>query len=84
MPKGMQKTSWLLYGFAAFFISLFGYIYYTYETTRSEIMENIDSKLLNAAVSVKHILGDDYHNIVNAGLPVSAATYKEKSRALSE
>jgi len=84
MPKGMQKTSWLLYGFAAFFISLFGYIYYTYETTRSEIMENIDTKLLNAAVSVKHILGDDYHNIVNAGLPISSAIYKDKSRALSE
>ncbi|WP_462165836.1 EAL domain-containing protein [Pseudoalteromonas sp. GB43] len=84
MPKGMQKTSWLLYGFAVFFISLFGYIYYTYETTRSEIMANIDSKLLNAAVSVKHILGDDYHNTVNAGLPISSSTYKEKSLALSE
>lgn len=84
MPKGMQKTSWLLYGFAVFFISLFGYIYYTYETTRSEIMANIDSKLLNAAISVKHILGDDYHNIVNAGLPISSAVYKDKSRALSE
>ena len=80
----MQKTSWLLYGFAVFFISLFGYIYYTYETTRSEIMANIDSKLLNAAVSVKHILGDDYHNTVNAGLPISSSTYKEKSLALSE
>ncbi|WP_209327187.1 EAL domain-containing protein [Pseudoalteromonas sp. PA2MD11] len=84
MPKGMQKTSWLLYGFAVFFISLFGYIYYTYETTRSEIMANIDSKLLNAAVSVKHILGDDYHNTVNAGLPIPSSTYKEKSLALSE
>ncbi|MAD02756.1 MAG: GGDEF domain-containing protein [Pseudoalteromonas sp.] len=84
MPKGLQKTSWLLYGFAAFFISLFGYIYYTYETSRSEIMANIDSKLFNAAVSVRHILGDDYHNIVNAGLPISASMYKEKSRALSE
>ena len=84
MHKGMQKTSWLLYGFAVFFISLFGYIYYTYETTRSEIMANIDSKLLNAAVSVKHILGDDYHNTVNAGLPISSSTYKEKSLALSE
>lgn len=84
MPKGMQKTSWLLYGFAAFFVSLFGYIYYTYETTRNEIITHVDNKLFNAAVSVKHILGDDYHDRVNAGLAISPAVYKEKSRALSE
>ena len=84
MPKGMQKTSWLLYGFAAFFVSLFGYIYYTYETTRNEIITHVDNKLFNAAVSVKHILGDDYHDRVNAGLAISPAIYKEKSRALSE
>ncbi len=84
MSKGMQKTGWLLYGFATFFISLFGYIYYTYETARSEIMAGIDSKLLNAAVSVNHILGKDYHNQVNAGIPISSAVYKQKMRALSE
>ena len=55
MPNGMQRTRWLIYGFAAFFISLFGYIYYTYESTRSEIMANVDAKLLNAAISVKHV-----------------------------
>ena len=84
MPNGMQRTRWLIYGFAAFFISLFGYIYYTYESTRSEIMANVDAKLLNAAISVKHILGDDYHTRVNAGQTISPELYKDKSRALSD
>ena len=80
----MQKPAGYFMALPLFLLAYLDYIYYTYETTRNEIITHVDNKLFNAAVSVKHILGDDYHDRVNAGLAISPAVYKEKSRALSE
>ncbi|MEC4606558.1 hypothetical protein VST22_26660, partial [Bacillus paranthracis] len=42
------------------------------------------TRLLDAALSVKHMLGDDYHQKINAGLRISPSEYQHKSRQLSE
>ena len=47
-------------------------------------MQQVDTRLLNAAVSVRHILGDDYHDNISSGLPIVRSTYFAKSRQLSE
>ena len=84
MLKGRVKVSWLVAGFALFLVSLVVYIYYTYHTTRAEIMESVDARLLNAAASVKHILGDDYLNTMNQNGQINFFDYEVKSRQLSE
>lgn len=84
MIKASLRTNWIIAGFLVFLISLFSYVYYTYHTTREEIMQQVDTRLLNAAVSVRHILGDDYHDNISSGLPIVRSTYFAKSRQLSE
>ena len=84
MLKGRVKVSWLVAGFALFLVSLVVYIYYTYQTTRAEIMESVDARLLNAAATVKHILGDDYLNTMNQNGQINFIDYEVKSRQLSE
>lgn len=78
------RTNWIIAGFMLFFISLLGYIYHTYNSTRNDIMRSVDTRLLDAALSVKHMLGDDYHQKINAGLRISPSEYQHKSRQLSE
>ena len=84
MLKGRVRISWLMAGFSVFLISLFAYVYYTYQTTRAEIMQSVDTRLLNAATSVKHILGDEYLNAVNQGETIRFSDYQDKSKKLSE
>ncbi|MEH6731403.1 MAG: GGDEF domain-containing protein [Pseudoalteromonas distincta] len=84
MPEGRVKVSWIVAGFSLFLISLLTYVYYTYQTTRAEIMQSVDNRLLNAATSVKHILGDDYLSAVNQGDNISFSYYQDKSKQLSE
>ncbi|GAA58629.1 hypothetical protein P20652_0486 [Pseudoalteromonas sp. BSi20652] len=84
MLKGRVKISWLMAGFTLFFVSLLTYVYYTYQTTRADIMQSIDNRLLNAATSVKHILGEEYLSDVNKGESINFATYHNKSKQLSE
>ena len=84
MLKGRVKVSWIMAGFSLFLISLLTYVYYTYQTTRAEIMQSVDNRLLNAATSVKHILGEKYLIAVNQGNNVSFADYQNKSKQLSE
>ncbi|WP_404341130.1 EAL domain-containing protein [Pseudoalteromonas mariniglutinosa] len=84
MLKGIVKAGWLLCGFAVFLTSLLCYVYYTYQSTYRDIMADVDAKLLNAAVSVKHILGDHYHQRLNAGLVINSSEYAVKSQALSD
>ena len=78
------RMNWIIAGFLLFLISLLSYVYYTYHTTRNDIMQSVDARLLNAAVSVKHMLGDDYHLQINAGQRISQNEYQQKSRQLSE
>jgi EAL domain-containing protein (putative c-di-GMP-specific phosphodiesterase class I)/GGDEF domain-containing protein len=84
MLKGRVRVSWLMAGFVLFLMSLLAYVYYTYQTTHAEIMQSVDNRLLNAATSVKHILGDDYHNAVNQDKKISFSVYQNKSKQLSE
>ncbi|MBH0027831.1 GGDEF domain-containing protein [Pseudoalteromonas sp. SWN29] len=84
MPEGRVKVSWIVAGFSLFLISLLTYVYYTYQTTRAEIMQSVDNRLLNAATSVKHILGEDYLSAVNQGDNISFSYYQNKSKQLSE
>lgn len=78
------RTNWIAAGFLIFLVSLLSYVYYTYHTAREEIMQQIDTRLLNAAVSVKHILGNDYHTPLNSGKTIPHFLYQQKSRQLSE
>jgi len=84
MPEGRVKASWIVAGFSLFLISLLTYVYYTYQTTRAEIMQSVDNRLLNAATSVKHILGENYLSAVNQGDNISFSYYQNKSKQLSE
>ncbi|KAA1155777.1 MULTISPECIES: bifunctional diguanylate cyclase/phosphodiesterase [Pseudoalteromonas] len=84
MLKGRVRVSWLMAGFSLFLISLLTYVYYTYQTTRADIMHSVDTRLLNAATSVKHILGDTYLNKVNQGKTISFSDYQKKSKQLSD
>ncbi|MBE0360399.1 EAL domain-containing protein [Pseudoalteromonas aliena] len=84
MLKGRVKVSWLMAGFSLFLISLLTYVYYTYQTTRAEIMQSVDTRLLNAATSVKHILGEEYLSRANRGEAIDFSEYQTKSKQLSE
>ncbi|MCQ8878194.1 GGDEF domain-containing protein [Pseudoalteromonas shioyasakiensis] len=84
MISARLRTNWIITGFLVFLISLSSYVYYTYHSTRADIMHQVDARLLNAAVGVKHILGNDYHDKINAGVSVTRTTYQQKSRQLSE
>lgn len=84
MLTGKLKGNWFIAGFTLFLISLLVYVYYTYSTARSEIMNAVDERLLNAATSVKHILGQNYHDSINQGFDISFSVYQNKNKQLSE
>ncbi|MBQ4833995.1 GGDEF domain-containing protein [Pseudoalteromonas sp. MMG010] len=84
MQKGKFKIGGVIAGFTLFLISLLMYVYYTYHITRSEIMQAVDNRLLNAATSVNYILGDEYHNKINETHHIDLALYQEKNKQLSE
>lgn len=84
MVNTSLRTNWIVAGFLIFLVSLLSYVYYTYHTARAEIMQQLDTRLLNAAVSVKHILGHDYHESLKSGRSVPQFVFQQKSRQLSE
>ncbi|WP_238937556.1 bifunctional diguanylate cyclase/phosphodiesterase [Pseudoalteromonas sp. S16_S37] len=61
--------TWSLIGFSLFISSLAGYVVYTYQSTRTAIMAEIDEQLLRAAKSTQLLVGDDYHDRLNAITP---------------
>ncbi|WP_372767542.1 EAL domain-containing protein [Pseudoalteromonas sp.] len=79
--KGIR---WILLVSFLFVASLCGYIYYIYSHTYNDIINNVDARLLNAAQSVKFILGEDYHNNITGPKHIDAKSYLKKSKQLSE
>ncbi|KPZ58912.1 GGDEF domain-containing protein [Pseudoalteromonas sp. P1-7a] len=84
MLTGKLKGKWFIAGFTLFLVSLLVYVYYTYSSARSEIMRAVDERLLNAATSVKHILGQSYHDRISQGYDIGFSVYQTKSKQLSE
>ena len=84
MLTGKLKGKWFIAGFTLFLVSLLVYVYYTYSSARSEIMHAVDERLLNAATSVKHILGQSYHDRISQGYDIGFSVYQTKSKQLSE
>ncbi|BBN80516.1 hypothetical protein PA25_05010 [Pseudoalteromonas sp. A25] len=72
--------TWSLIGFSLFVSSLAGYVAYTYQSTRTAIMTDIDEQLLRAAKSTQLLVGDDYHDRLNA---ISTEEYQHKSAQLT-
>lgn len=66
MFRRTSHIAWLFIGFSVFIASLAAYVGYTYHTTRQAIMDDIDTRLLHAAKSAQLILGDNYHNQLDA------------------
>ncbi|UZE19471.1 response regulator [Pseudomonas sp. B21-054] len=56
----VRRKTWAL--FLAYFIGASGYIYYLYVETQGVLTDNINSKLLHAALGASAILGDRYHD----------------------
>ena len=75
---------WLIAGFITFIISLSGYVYYSYQHTYNEIMNAVDNKLLDAALSVQYILGETYHDNITSSAHISLENYLAKSKQLSD
>lgn len=71
---------WLMIGAVVFITSLAAYVYITYQTTRAEIMTDIDDRLLSAARNVPLILGDHYHSNLSQ---LSELDYQKASSQLS-
>ena len=84
MTSRHAHLSWLAAGFLTFILSLSGYVYYSYQLTYKEIMASVDDKLLDAALSVQHILGPDYHDNINDLNHISREEYLQKSKQLSD
>lgn len=84
MLQGKLRINGLISAFMLFLISLIICVYYTYSTIRSDVINTLDNRLINAATSVKYILGDDYHSKINKTQTISFATYESKSKQLSE
>ncbi|WP_213607605.1 GGDEF domain-containing protein [Pseudoalteromonas sp.] len=81
MLKGNLKLTRLALGTVFFLVSLIIYSYYTYSAIHNEVMRGIDNRLLNAATSVKYILGSDYHD--KTSQEISFASYQNKAKQLS-
>jgi EAL domain-containing protein (putative c-di-GMP-specific phosphodiesterase class I) len=81
MLKGNLKLTRLALGTVFFLVSLIIYGYYTYSTIQSDVMRSIDNRLINAATSVKYILGSDYHD--KTSQEISFASYQNKAEQLS-
>jgi c-di-GMP phosphodiesterase len=84
MLQRKLRVSGFFTGFILFLSSLIACVYYTYTTMRSDVIETLDARLLNAATSVKYILGNDYHNQVNQTQTIPLSTYQTKNKQLSE
>ena len=84
MTSRHAHLSWLAAGFLTFILSLSGYVYYSYQLTYKEIMASVDDKLLDAALSVQHILGPDYHDNMTDLNHLSREEYLVKSKQLSD
>ncbi|CAH9055844.1 hypothetical protein PSECIP111854_01662 [Pseudoalteromonas sp. CIP111854] len=80
MYRKTSAMTWSLIGFSLFISSLIGYVAYTYHSTRTAIMTQIDEQLLRAAKSAQLILEGDYHNRLNN---MSALEYQQKSAQLT-
>lgn len=84
MTHRSAHFGWLITGFFTFIVSLSGYVYYSYQHTYNEIMSAVDNKLLDAALSVQYILGDDYHDNIRDSSHISHKDYLIKSKQLSD
>ncbi|WPN65001.1 ATP-binding protein [Pseudomonas sp. P9_35] len=56
----IKRQTWAL--FLVYLIGAGGYIYYLYVETQSVLTDNINNKLLHAALGASAILGDRYHD----------------------
>ncbi|WHS61836.1 ATP-binding protein [Pseudomonas sp. G2-4] len=56
----VRRKTWAL--FLAYLIGASGYIYYLYVETQDVLTDNVNSKLLHAALGASAILGDRYHD----------------------
>ncbi|MCK8101932.1 GGDEF domain-containing protein [Pseudoalteromonas sp. 2CM36K] len=81
MLKGNLKLTRLALGTVFFLVSLIIYGYYTYSAIQSDVMRSIDNRLINAATSVKYILGSDYHD--KTPQEISFSSYQNKAEQLS-
>ena len=81
MLKGNLKLTRLALGTVFFLVSLIIYGYYTYSAIQSDVMRSIDNRLINAATSVKYILGSDYHD--KTSQEISFTSYQNKAEQLS-
>ncbi|MGB0988872.1 MAG: EAL domain-containing protein [Pseudoalteromonas spongiae] len=79
-----QGIRWLFFAGVLFLASLGGYVYYVYSHTYNDILKEVDAKLLNAAQSVKFILGDEYHDNITGPDHIDEKSYLLKSKQLSE
>ncbi len=75
---------WLLICTLVFVTCLSGYVYYIYNHTYNDVMTTVDSKLLNAATSVRYILGEDYHDHISGPNHIDRSVYLAKAKQLSE
>ncbi len=62
--KKPKKQYRQLYVAAAilYFLALFAYGFWNYTYQKSELLSNVDAKLYNCAIALKHMLPDDYHD----------------------
>ncbi|AIY63779.1 EAL domain-containing protein [Pseudoalteromonas piratica] len=84
MHYSNQGIRWIIFACFLFLASLAGYVYYVYSHTYNDIMQDVDARLLNAAQSVKFILGEDYHNNIAGPEHIDEQAYLLKSKQLSE
>lgn len=79
-----RYRSLFISGFLTFMVCIAAYTWYVYQNTYSNILNQIDVKLNDAAVGVKYILGEQYHNQITDRNHLSADDYLAHSKALSE
>jgi len=84
MTKHYSQVRWVIFGLFAFALSLCTYVYYVYQHSYQELMTSVDAKLLNAATSVHHILGDSYHSNIEGPSHITREAYLDISKKLSE
>ncbi|SFD02287.1 EAL domain-containing protein [Pseudoalteromonas denitrificans] len=84
MTKRHPQVNWALFGLFSFALSLSAYVYYIYQYNYQEIMDSVDAKLLDAATSVHHILGNTYHDNINGPSHIDRKQYLNISKKLSE
>ena len=80
MIRRTSPANILFAGFFIFLTCLVGYVYYTYETTRTAIISDIDERLLHAAKSAQLLIGEQYHDDLAA---IQPEQYQRLSKQLS-